>query len=216
MRDWAVSFNLEVITSWQWSANIPLLCKCSIVNFGKSRQDPSLMCIPSQLLMLLRAMGSRQLLLAEDRAESGIAIIHREQSQNLCLPTLSRKEDPQFCKTPRVDTFGFLWYVVCVCSVTRLCPTLCNPTDCSPPGSCVRGIFQARILEWAPVSYSRGSFQFRDRIHVSCVSSIGRQVLNHCTTWEASDVLLRVTKSRGDTILGFLEGFDQDEGNIFS
>ena len=101
-------------------------------------------------------------------------------------------------------------------STAKSCPILCNPTDCSPPGSCVRGIFQARILEWAPVSYSRGSFQFRDRIHVSCVSSIGRQVLNHCTTWEASDVLLRVTKSRGDTILGFLEGFDQDEGNIFS
>ena len=55
--------------------------------------------------MLLRAMDFRQLL-AEDRAESGIAIIHREQ--NLCLPILSRKEDPQFCKMPHVDPFGFL------------------------------------------------------------------------------------------------------------
>ena len=34
---------------------------------------------------------------------------------------------------------------MCVCA--QLCPTLCNPTDCSPPGSCVHGIFQARILE---------------------------------------------------------------------
>ena len=33
-------------------------------------------------------------------------------------------------------------------SVTHLCPTLCDPMDCSPPGSSVHGILQARILEW--------------------------------------------------------------------
>ena len=32
--------------------------------------------------------------------------------------------------------------------VAQLCPTLCDPMDCSPPGSSVHGIFQARILEW--------------------------------------------------------------------
>jgi len=32
--------------------------------------------------------------------------------------------------------------------VAQSCPTLCNPMDCSPPGSSVHGIFQARILEW--------------------------------------------------------------------
>ena len=37
------------------------------------------------------------------------------------------------------------------------CPTLCDPTDYSPPGSSVRGILQARILEWAAVPFSRGS-----------------------------------------------------------
>ena len=37
------------------------------------------------------------------------------------------------------------------------CPTLCNPMDCSPPGSSVHGIFQVRILEWVAVSFSRGS-----------------------------------------------------------
>ena len=36
--------------------------------------------------------------------------------------------------------------------VTRSCPTLCNPVDCSPPGSSVHGILQARILEWVPIS----------------------------------------------------------------
>ena len=34
--------------------------------------------------------------------------------------------------------------------VARLCPTLCNPTDCSPLGSSVQGILQTRILEWLP------------------------------------------------------------------
>ena len=40
---------------------------------------------------------------------------------------------------------------------------LCDPIDCNPPGSSVRGIFQARILEWVAISFSRGSSQPRDR-----------------------------------------------------
>ena len=40
------------------------------------------------------------------------------------------------------------------CSVTNLCLTLCNPVDCSPPGSSVCGISQAGILEWVAVSSS--------------------------------------------------------------
>ena len=40
-------------------------------------------------------------------------------------------------------------------SVIQSCPTLCNPIDCSPAGSSVHGISQARILEWAAISYSR-------------------------------------------------------------
>ena len=39
---------------------------------------------------------------------------------------------------------------VLLCLVARSCPTLCNPMDCSPPGSSVHGILQARILEWLP------------------------------------------------------------------
>ena len=44
---------------------------------------------------------------------------------------------------------------MCVLSCVRL---VCSPTDCSPPGSSVHGIFQARILEWVAISFSRGSF----------------------------------------------------------
>ena len=42
--------------------------------------------------------------------------------------------------------------------VTQLCWTLCNPMDCSPPGSSVHGILQARMLEWVAIPYCRGIF----------------------------------------------------------
>ena len=44
---------------------------------------------------------------------------------------------------------------MCVCLVTQLCLTLCNPMDCSPPDSSVHGVLQARILEWVDVPSSR-------------------------------------------------------------
>ena len=40
---------------------------------------------------------------------------------------------------------------VCVCLVAHSCPTLCNPMDCSLPGSFIHGIFQARVLEWGAI-----------------------------------------------------------------
>ena len=39
--------------------------------------------------------------------------------------------------------------------VAQSCPTLNDPMDCSPPGSSVRGIFQARVLEWGAIAFSR-------------------------------------------------------------
>ena len=73
-------------------------------------------------------------------------------------------------------------YSMCACSVTQWCPTLCDPMNCSPPGSFVHRILQTRILEWVAISSSRGSSQPRDQ---TCVSCIGRQILYHCATWEA-------------------------------
>ena len=46
--------------------------------------------------------------------------------------------------------------------VTQSCLTLCDLMDCSPPGSSVHGILQARILEWVAISFSRGLSQPRD------------------------------------------------------
>ena len=53
---------------------------------------------------------------------------------------------------------------VCVL-VAQLCPTLCNPIDSS-----VRGILQARVLEWVAISFSRGASQPRDQTWVSCTA----------------------------------------------
>ena len=51
--------------------------------------------------------------------------------------------------------------------VTKSCTTLCNSMDCSPPGSSIYGILQARILEWAAIPFSRGFSWPRDQTWVS-------------------------------------------------
>ena len=55
---------------------------------------------------------------------------------------------------------------------TQLCPTLCNPVNCSPPGSSVHRILQARILEWVTISFFRGSSQSRSQTQASHI--VGR------------------------------------------
>ena len=89
------------------------------------------------------------------------------------------------------------------------CPTLCDPMDCSSPGSFVHGILQARILEWVAISFSRGSSPPRDRTHVSCIPRTAKQILYHCATWEASRNVLKFhqlvypdAKKRGKVTFG--------------
>ena len=72
---------------------------------------------------------------------------------------------------------------MCVC--TQSCPTVCDPVDCSPPGSSVHGILQARIPLWVAISFSRGSSGPWDQTQVSYVSCIGRWIVYQDTTWEA-------------------------------
>ena len=67
--------------------------------------------------------------------------------------------------------------------VTQSCPTLCDPMGYGLPGSSVHGIFQARILEWVAISFSRGSSWPRDRTQVSCIA--GRCF----TLWATREVL---------------------------
>ena len=51
--------------------------------------------------------------------------------------------------------------------VAQSCPTLCDPMDCSSPGSSIHEIFQAMMLEWLAISFSRGSSHPRVRTQVS-------------------------------------------------
>ena len=66
-----------------------------------------------------------------------------------------------------------------VCSVAQLCLILCGSMDCSPPGSSVHGISQARILKWVAISHSRGSFGTSGLTCIFCISCNGRWVLYH-------------------------------------
>ena len=59
----------------------------------------------------------------------------------------------------------------------KSCTTFFDPIDCNLPGTSVHGIFQARVLEWIAISFSRGSSQSRDWTQVSCIA--GR----HFTVW---------------------------------
>ena len=57
--------------------------------------------------------------------------------------------------------------------VAQSCLTLCDPMDCSLPGSSDHGILQARVLEWGAIAFSRWSFWPRDRTRVSCIVYLG-------------------------------------------
>ena len=73
--------------------------------------------------------------------------------------------------------FKFLYCLVCVCVcvcvcmlVDQSCPTLCNSMGCSPPGSSVHAVLQARILEWVVIPFSRGSSWPRDQTWISWIA----------------------------------------------
>ena len=74
-----------------------------------------------------------------------------------------------------------------VSEVTQLCPTLCDPMDCSLPGSSVHGISQARVLEWVAISFSRGPSRPRGRTKVSRI--VGRRF----TLWATREVTALIT-----------------------
>ena len=78
--------------------------------------------------------------------------------------------------------------------VAQSCPTLCDPIDCSLPGSSVHGIFQAIVLEWVAISFSRGSSRPRARTRVS------HTVNRRFTVWATREVLFEFI-SRGLTAL---------------
>ena len=95
-----------------------------------------------------------------------------KKSALLSLWGLPYKQEELCCpaqhQTPRVKLseavpWAFVDLTVLTWLVTSVESDSCNPTDCSPPGSSVHGILQARILEWATISISRGSSQPTDQ-----------------------------------------------------
>ena len=85
---------------------------------------------------------------------------------------------PWGCRV-RLSTYTFAFVEICakeimtnkakMCSVTQSCLPLYDPLDCSPPGSSVHGISQARTLEQVAISFSRGSFQPRSNWCLQCL-----------------------------------------------
>ena len=95
-----------------------------------------------------------------------------------------RMEYPLYFVWSICVTYSMMNYtlLVAVWSLSRV-QLFCNLMDCSLPGSSVHGIFQAGILEWVAISFSRGSSQPRDQTQVSC---IGRQILYYWAAWGAT------------------------------
>ena len=69
-----------------------------------------------------------------------------------------------------------------LCLIAQSCLTLCDPMDCSLPGSSVHGIFQAKILEWVAISCSQGSSQPRDK---TVSPAVAGRFFTTSATWEA-------------------------------
>ena len=100
------------------------------------------------------------------------------------------KEKGLLCMTFEVQTRRN--WSLSMCVHAQMHPTL-YPIECSLPCASVHGISQARILEWVAMSSSRGSSLSRDQTQVSC---IGRWVLYHWATWEASSPITVLFKRK--------------------
>ena len=100
-----------------------------------------------------------------------------EDKDSKTLTVILKKKKSVMCQ---VSYSAFHLYCV-TCCVSSHVQLFCDPMGYSPPASSVRGISQARILEWVAIFFSRGSSQPRN-CQAYC---IGRQILHHCATREA-------------------------------
>ena len=82
---------------------------------------------------------------------------------------------------------------VCVCAKSlQSCSTLCNPTDQSPPGSSIHGIFHAGILQRVAMPSSWGSSQSRDRTTFLTSLALAGKFFTTTTTWEAQQISIQL------------------------
>ena len=108
---------------------------------------------------------------------------------NSCEKKRSKKQ-----RRKGISKLGYLNLIlnVCLCAKSFLsCPSLCNHMDCSPPGSSVHGVLQARILEWVAMPFFKGSFWPRDGTMFLLSPALAGRFLTISTTWEA--LILNIT-----------------------
>ena len=93
------------------------------------------------------------------------------EGKKLAQGHTAREAAVQFGLKPRQSgSIACMFHHLLSHAVAQSCPTLCDPTDCSLPGSPVHGTFQVRILEWIAISSSRGPSQPMDQTHLFCIS----------------------------------------------
>ena len=130
--------------------------------------------------------ASRTFSAAPDRCSTSLCSV--DANGGHCI---ARKSQPQWKRHNEATSVKIL--LLCCCSlIAKLCLTLCEPVDYSPPGSSVHGIPQTRILECISNSFSKGSFRPR---HWTLISYNDRQVLYQWATREAPNPTISVIQT---------------------
>ena len=119
----------------------------------------------------------------------------RANTAFFCLFNL---EIARYCRVWLLRNDNYVISQVVVVVYLLSCVTLVTPWTVSHQAPLSLGFFQARILEWVAVFFSRGSSQPRDQTHISCVSCIGRQILYPSATQEALGDIIGVTGYNGN------------------
>ena len=146
------------------------------------------------------------------RAWSDWVVWARESTENL-------KNDGSLLKHFKLGWLGWVWrsgsHSVCVLA-TQSCPAPCDPMACSPPGSSVFGILQARILEWVGIPFSRGPSWHRDRTWVSRIA--GRFLYSAWLKQKSVDVVQTnfITKQSRELVQKINEDMKWNKANRLS
>ena len=189
--------NLRHASFWLWVPDLPFLRKTTNVNsFSaslKCKSSSSLWPVLQPRKALHKYLRTNPLKCNSKRRycstphsqweDRSLTSINTHQQR--CLITMAYLPNtsttfllarPQHIKTflpfvsAEVSSISLLYLKKEKSEVAQSCPTVCNPVDCSLPGFSIHGILQARILEWGAISFSRGSFQPKDRTWVSCIA----------------------------------------------